>query len=108
MAMVNDAVLNEIWEKAASVSGFNPDRWRKDFAGAWIQRDQLGIASTFGWEVCHLVPTSKGGADNVSNLYPIQWENHRMKANRYPVFKTAVTAEGERNIRQEKKWKIQK
>lgn len=106
MASVSERILNEIWEKAASEDGYSPDKWRKDFAGAWIQRDQYGLSSEYGWDVCHLVPAANGGGDEIGNLLPIHWENHRMKSNRYPVFRTAVTSSGEKNIHEERIWKI--
>lgn len=46
------------------------------------------------------------GGDDIGNLRPIHWENHRMKSNRYPVFRTAVTSSGEKNIHEERIWKI--
>lgn len=39
--MVNVSIhtLLHIWEKAISVPGYDPNIWRKDFAGAWIRKD---------------------------------------------------------------------
>lgn len=109
MANVSKQILDEIWEKhAIPVSGYSPDKWRKDFAGAWLLRDQYGLSSEYGWDVCHLVPASNGGTDDIDNLYPIHWENHRMKSNKYPVIMTAVTAEGEKNIHEKRIWRIGK
>lgn len=107
MANVSEKTLDEIWQKNGSlVDGYSPDKWRKDFAGAWIQRDQFGLSSEYGWDICHLVPASAGGTNDIDNLYPIQWENHRRKSNQYPVFRTAVTADGEKNIHVEQIWRI--
>jgi len=103
-----ELLIESVWNKAKQVPGYSPDKWRQDFAGAWLLRDQFGLSSEFGWDICHLVPASQGGTDDIGNLYAIHWENHRMKSNRYPVFRTAVTASGEKNIHEERIWKIGK
>ncbi len=107
MTSANESLINTVWEKASIVKGFNPDMWRKDFAGAWLLRDQFGLSSDYGWDICLLVPASHGGTNDIDNLYPIQWENQRRKSNHFPVFKTAVTAKGEKNVHMELLWKIQ-
>ncbi len=108
MATVNEKTIIEVWGRAIAVGGYSPDKWRKDFAGAWIQRDQFGLSSEYGWDICHLTPASHGGTDDIDNLCAIQWENHRRKSNHYPVFKTVVTAEGDKNIHEERIWRIGK
>ncbi len=32
----------KVWDKAKKISGYDPDMWRQDFAGAWIRRDAYG------------------------------------------------------------------
>lgn len=108
LAVMSERNVDEIWAKASVVTGYSPDRWRKDFAGAWIQRDQFGLSSEYGWDVCHLIPVSHGGTNDLDNLCAIHWENHRRKSNQFPVFKTAVTAEGDKNIHEERIWRIGK
>lgn len=31
-----------------------------------------------GWEINYIMPVSKGGTDNLSNLSPIQWESNAL------------------------------
>jgi len=38
MANVSTYMVLHVREKASSVAGYDPDIWRKDFAGAWIKR----------------------------------------------------------------------
>ena len=56
----------------------------------------------------HVVPRSKGGSDEPSNLLPVHWRNNIIRADRYPVFKSGVTSDGENNIDKEQSWKITK
>lgn len=98
--------IEEIWEKATVVPDYDSARWRQDFAGAWIQREQYGLSSEYGWDVCHLVPVSHGGSNAIDNLRPIHWKNHQRKANNYPVFRTSVTSQGDKNVNDEQVWRI--
>lgn len=102
----NERIIDIIWEKAHDVPGYDKNRWRKDFAGAWIQKDQIGIQSDFGWEIDHLVPISAGGSDDLSNLAPLHWKNNETKGTNTPIFKTSISSDGIKNIYSEKIWKI--
>lgn len=109
MPYLSKSIIDQIWLKATAVDGFNSDKWRKDFAGAWIQRDQFGLSglqAPFGWSIDHLKPRSMGGSDDVSNLLPLHWKNNVAKSNRYPEFKTVVTSLGNKNIEKERSWTV--
>ena len=105
---MNDNVIGLVWEKAQKVEGYDESKWRKDFAGAWIQRSQYGLRSEFGWCVDHIMPKSIGGSDDPSNLIPIHWRNNVIRANNYPVFKSGVSSEGGKNVDKEQSWQIMK
>ncbi len=105
---MNDNIIEIIWEKANEVSGYDKNKWRQDFAGAWIQRNQYGIRSEYGWEIDHLVPRSLGGSDEPSNLIPIHWRNNNSKSDHYPVFTSIVSSDGNKNIDKMQSWKISK
>jgi hypothetical protein len=107
MSNVSTYTILHIWEKAISVPGYDPDIWRKDFAGAWIRKDSYGMQTKYGWEVDHLRPLSKGGDNNEDNLIALHWQNNRTKGGDYPIFNTSITSDGNRNIERIKKWQIQ-
>ena len=79
MANVSTYMVLHVWEKASSVAGYDPDIWRKDFAGAWIRKDSYGLHTKYGWEVDHLQPLSKGGTNDLGNLAPLHWQNNQTK-----------------------------
>jgi hypothetical protein len=107
MAQFSNLVIQQVWNKAKEVQGYDPNIWRQDFAGAWIRRDLYGTDNKYGWEIDHLKPTSKGGSDNLENLYPLNWRNNREKADNYPNFQTSVSSELNQNIEKLKSWKAQ-
>lgn len=105
MSDYSEKQLNEVWEKAKIVNQDSKDEWRKDYAGAWINRNQYGNHdSTYGWDVDHAKPQSKNGADNLSNWVPLQWENNQKKSDNYPNFQTEVTSKGNKNIYKVQNW----
>ncbi len=104
MALYTDEMIEQIWRKATVVANYDPSKWRKDFAGAWIRHDFYGTRHEYGWEVDHLIPSSAGGTDVLTNLVPLHWRNNLIKGNATPMFKTCVTSQGNHNIEKEKRW----
>lgn len=105
---MNDNVIELVWQKAQTVEGYDEAKWRKDFAGAWVQRNQYGLRTEYGWCVDHIIPKSEGGSDEPSNLIPMHWRNNIVRANRYPIFTSVVASEGDKNIDREQSWQISK
>jgi 5-methylcytosine-specific restriction endonuclease McrA len=105
MPHFNDDIINDVWNKAKVQEGNNPAIWRKDFAGAWIRRDQYGKTSMYGWEIDHLKPSSMMGKDDLNNLWPMHWENNRRKGDDYPEFFSSKTSQGTTNIDATESWK---
>lgn len=70
-------IIQKVWEKAAIVPGYDPQVWRQDQCGAWINRDQHGNRQSWcGWEKDHITPVSVGGTNYLSNLRPLHWHNN--------------------------------
>ena len=100
--------IQDAWNRANIVEGFDKNRYRKDACGAWIIRNKYGDTdSRYGWEVDHIVPQSflrdKGFSesmiDNSLNLRALQHENNESKSDDYPSYTAVVTSEGTENVR---------
>lgn len=90
--------IQKVWEKATVVSNNDPNVYRKDECGAWIAKKQYGNReSSFGWEIDHIKPQSKGGGDELSNLRPLQWQNNMSKSDGRLV--CVVVADKDKNIK---------
>ena len=78
------SIIEAVWEKAQTVAGSNPQKFRKDVCGAMMVKSSFGRDSQFGWEVDHILPISKGGKDDLHNLQPLHWKNNERKADDHP------------------------
>jgi len=62
-----------VWQKGRPIIGWDPNHWRVDHKGNPLFRLDYGDpASSFGWEIGHIVDREKGGSDDLSNLRPQQ------------------------------------
>jgi hypothetical protein len=94
--------IQEVWSKGVIVPNYNSSVWRKDACNAWIKRTEYGNRdSIYGWEIDHIIPKSKGGAESLDNKRPLQWKNNVGKQDDRLV--CVVTSNGNTNIEQAQK-----
>lgn len=75
-----------------------PDKIRGDDCGALMVYSAYGDrSSSFGWEIDYIMPESKGGTDDLSNLRPLQWQNNASKGDNNKL-NCVVTSNGNTNI----------
>lgn len=99
--------IQEVWNRASTVEGYDKSRFRRDACGAWIIRDKYGDTdSMYGWVIDHIVPRSllaeKGFQDEMidhpQNLRALQHDNNTSKSDDYPSYTAVVTSEGTENV----------
>jgi len=94
----SNEVLQAVWEKGFIVPGVDANQWRKDACGAWIERNAYGNrGSSYGWDVDHITPESRGGSSAIGNLRPLQWENNA--ARQAEPLDCVVSSVGNENVR---------
>ena len=84
----SQTTVEALWQKGTPEPG-HPS-FRKAECGASMQREKYGKQSQWGRGIDHIKPVSKGGADDLSNLQPVQVKNSRHKADEWPNFECKV------------------
>lgn len=71
-----------VWMKGHVIVGYDPRDMRKDDLGYFIRYSEYGEHSTYGWEIDHIIPKSRGGSDFISNLRPLWWQANAARGGR--------------------------
>lgn len=71
----NYEIVQQVWQKAIEVPGYDGEQARKDLCGKLIFRDAYNdTSSKYGWSI-NVVDTTLD-AEDVNNLRPLQWRNN--------------------------------
>lgn len=117
MCTISEDQKKFFWNEATPIKGHDESSIRQDPCGAWIYWDKYQDRnSDFGWEIDHIVPQSilkERGADKEEidckdNLRAMNWHNVVSKGNDYPVYHSAVKADGDRNVLSTDEFEINK
>lgn len=73
-----------LWKLLRIIKGLNPSLWRIDRMNNLIFYGDYGLQTTFGWNVDHKRPFSKGGSDELWNLQCLHSKSNSQKGNIYP------------------------
>ncbi|XP_021905680.1 uncharacterized protein LOC110820505 [Carica papaya] len=78
------------WEKAETVPGRHPERWRKDAAGNIVCKRFCNCKGCLCFEYDHILPFSKGGESTVENCQILQTRVNRLKSAKEQVDATQL------------------
>lgn len=94
--MFDKETILKFWNKARPYGNLDPAQYRIDECGALMRFDDYGNRdSDYGWEIDHIVPVSRGGTNELSNLRALQWDNNATRGDGKLIRK--IYFNGERN-----------
>ncbi|WP_295432435.1 hypothetical protein [uncultured Prevotella sp.] len=108
MCNITKELIEKVWKKGRSITGYDDNVIRQDACGAWMRFDKYGDrTNVFGWEIDHIYPKSKlrernvpdDEIDCIDNLRPLNWINNDSKGSDYPIYHARTKASGDKNIK---------
>ncbi|MCD8312962.1 MAG: HNH endonuclease [Bacteroidales bacterium] len=94
----SEEIKKEVWAKARTIEGFDPDMFRLDACGALIMYVRYGMINPYGWEIDHVFPQSLGGKDDIDNLRAMHYLNNKSKGEDYPSYIASTRYNGKNNV----------
>jgi len=74
-----------VWKTGKPIQGYDDKVWRHDKCGQVMKYSEHGNTdSEHGWEIDHIMPSSKGGPNTWDNLQALNWKVNRAKGDTYP------------------------
>ena len=73
--------VDQVWDKAKTVRGKDPNKYRQDPYGNLLYKSSQGKSSEMGWQIDHIKPKSKGGSDHIRNLQALNSKINMSKGN---------------------------
>ncbi len=98
--------IDDAWNKAIVIEGFDKNIWRQDLAKAFINRQDYGKDSLYGWSIDHVYPLAKGGDNTEINLRPMQFANNMSKSDSFPSYTTSISSSENKNIQKEQSFTV--
>lgn len=83
MSKFSEERIQQVWDKADTISGKDPSLYRQDKFGNEMYRSSYGKQSDMGWTIDHSKPQSKGGTDHLNNLQAMNWKANIQKSDKY-------------------------
>lgn len=74
--------IDAVWEKGTPIPGKDPKRYRLDYNGSLIYKSSYGKTTEMGWEIDHIIPQSRGGSNDITNLRPVHYSINRSRGNK--------------------------
>lgn len=72
-----------VWNKGNNLRKNGNYFYCEDSMGNTIRYDAHDNTNDVeGWEIDHIIPTSKGGPDTLENKQPLQWNANRQKSDK--------------------------
>lgn len=68
-----------VWNKASTIRGKDPKRYRRDRTGRTIYYDSYGLNTPMGWVKDHIISKYDGGSDEPCNLQALQTRQNLIK-----------------------------